>query len=243
MRALLLALLLLNLAYFGYTRLADTGADQAAAPEVSAPVPRLNLVGENVPLPPRCATIGPFSAQATAERAAAWLTAAHYGSHLRSADSPGAPSYWVTITTKTLQEATKIGLRLKAAGVTDVVTMPPEAGATDAAVSLGIYSERDRADKRLNDLRRYAVTPRIVEQPHSVTTWWLDVDVGTGAPLPDLPAVAKAGGDLNTLRLTDCAVAAAATATPAAAATPPAGAPTDKPADSLAAPAATAAKP
>ncbi len=217
MKGLLLTLLLLNLAYFGYTRLAGNAGEPAPATDSGAPVPRLALVGEAGPTPARCATVGPFATQLTAQRAATWLSAGHHGSRLHSADGPGPSSYWVAVTTKTLQDATKIGLRLRAAGVSDLVIMPPEVGATDAIVSLGIYSERDRAEHRVVDLRRYAVAPAIIEQPHTVTTWWLDVQTAAGEPPPDVNLLAKAGGEVGLLRMAQCPVAPA----PAAASAPP----------------------
>lgn len=232
MRALLLALLFLNLAYLGYSRLGGEALDTKEPADAGAPVPRLTLVGEGAPSPPKCSTVGPFATQAGAQRAAAWLLGSHYGSRLRSADAPGPSSYWVAITTKTMQDATKVGLRLRAAGVTDLVIMPPESGATDAIVSLGIYSERDHAEKRIADLRRYAVTPKIVEQPHTVTTWWLDVESASGAASPETAGIAKAAGESGALHTSECAaapVSVAPTAAPGATAAAPATAPSTAP--------------
>ena len=229
MRALLLTLLFINLAYFGYTRLGGDAGEAKEPADVGPPVPRLTLVGEGEQTPARCSTVGPFTTQAAAQRAAAWLLGSRYGSRLRSADAPGASSYWVAITTKTLQDATKIGLRLRAAGVTDLVIMPPEAGATDAIVSLGIYSERDHAEKRITDLRRYAVAPKVIEQPHTVTTWWLDVDIATGEAGPDVAGIAKSSGESGSLRTAACAAAAPTAAAPTTP-TPTTAAPTAAPA-------------
>jgi hypothetical protein len=255
-RAALLALLLLNLAYFGYTRLASDTGELAASAEAGAPVPRLVLVGAGGPTPPACSTVGPFVAQAAAQRAAAWLLSGHHGSRLHSADAPGASSYWVAIITKTMQDATKTGLRLRAAGVQDLVIMPPEAGATNAIVSLGIYSDRERADHRVTDLRRYAVTPTVIEQPHTVTTWWLDVQTAAGESMPDVNAIAKAGGEAGSLRASACALTPAPASTPTAippgpppsvapATTPPAAPPVASvaPGDSQSPPAAPSAPP
>ena len=222
MKALLLTLLFLNLAYFGYTRLGGDAAESKEPADAGPAVPRLTLVGEGAPSPARCSTVGPFTTQAAAERAAAWLLGSRNGSRLRSADAPGPSSYWVAVTTKTLQDATKIGLRLRAAGVTDLVIMPPESGATDASVSLGIYSERDRAEKRIADLRRYAVAPKVIEQPHSITTWWLDVEIATGAASPEAAAIAKAAGESGSLRTAACAATPAAPAPVVPEATAPA---------------------
>ena len=240
MRALLLALLFLNLAYLGYSRLGGDAGEAGAPADAGPPVPRLTLVGEGAPNPAHCSTVGPFTTQAGAQRAAAWLLGAHYGSRLRSADAPGPSSYWVAITTKTTQDATKIGIRLRAAGVTDLVIMPPEAGGTDAIVSLGIYTERDRAEKRVTDLRRYAVVPKVIEQPHSLTTWWLDVEIATGEASPEVAGIAKASGESGSLRTAACAAAPTAVQTAPAAA--PAAAPAQGAAPATRAPATATAQ-
>lgn len=242
MRALLLTLLFLNLAYFGYSRLGGDAGEAKEPADGGAPVPRLTLVGEGAPSAAHCSTVGPFTTQAVAQRAAAWLLSSRYSSRLRSADAPGPSSYWVAITTKTLQDATKIGLRLRAAGVTDLVIMPPESGATDAIVSLGIYSERDHAEKRIADLRRYAVTPKVIEQPHTITTWWLDVDIATGEASPEVAGIAKVAGESGSLHTSECAAAPAAPApvTPAMTMPAPTAAPTAAQPSTTAAAAATA---
>ena len=230
MRALFLVLLLLNLAYFAYTRLSGEGGEGSIPAEAAPPVPPLKRAGEGKG-GPRCATLGPFSSQASAQKAASAVPGAHRAPRLHSADAAGPSSFWVVIKTKTLQDATRIGMRLRAAGVTDLVIMPPEANGTEAVVSLGIFSERERADRRVEDLKRYAVVPAIVEQPHTVTTWWMDVDLGAGEATPDIALLAKASGETAPLR-------AAACAAPPPAAAPAPAAPRPAPAT---APAATGA--
>ena len=73
-----------------------------------------------------------------------------------------------------------------------VSRMPPAAEATRAVVSLGTYSDRADAEKRVADLRAYAVNPQVVEQPRAETLWWIDVDLGTGAPPIDVSALERA---------------------------------------------------
>jgi hypothetical protein len=216
-RAAFLVLLLLNLALLAYARLGGEASDAAGGADAGLPVAPLRRAADGN-AGPRCATLGPFATQAGAQRGAAALLSGRHGSRLHAADAPGAPSYWVVIPTKTMQDATKIGMRLRAAGVSDLVIMPPETNGTDAVVSLGIYSERERADRRVQDLKRYAVTPSIVDQPHTVTTWWLDVELTAGESTPDISALARSSGESGSLRAAACAQPA--TPAPAAAAAP-----------------------
>ncbi len=193
MRRVLLLLALVNLAYFGYARfVAEPGAPPGAA-ETGAPVPRLALVSElKTPAGPSCLSIGPFAERAVAEQAGAWLRNGHHLSRERSAEADGPATYWVALTTKTLQQAARISMRLKAAGVSDIDVTPPASNQTDATVSLGLYSERERAEHRVSDLRRFGVDPAIVEQQHKVTQWWLDVTLRPGDPPLNAAALALA---------------------------------------------------
>jgi hypothetical protein len=184
MRRVLLALLFLNIAFFGYAHFA---AEQGAAPgaaEPSPPIPRLALLSElKAPPGPSCLSVGPFAEHAIAEQAGSWLRGAHHVSRERSVEVDGPATYWVSLTTKTLQQAAAISMRLKAAGVSDVEITPPGANQTEATVSLGVYSERERAEHRVTDLRRLGVNPSILQQQHKLTQWWLDVPQRAG----DLP--------------------------------------------------------
>jgi len=221
-RVAFLVLLLLNIAFLAYTRIAGESGEPAGA-EAGPSIAALKLAGEGRS-GPRCATLGPFLSQAGVQRAAASPLAAAYRPRVHSADAPGPSSYWVVISTKTLQDANKIGMRLRAAGVADLVIMPPEVNSTESFVSLGIYSDRERADRRVQDLKRYAVSPKIVEQPHTVTTWWMDLELGAGVATPDTALLAKASGESTSLRASTCAAPPATTlpvAAPAAE-TPPA---------------------
>jgi len=203
-RTLFLVLLFVNLAFFAYVRFVGGAGEAPVAVDEGAPVARLALLGETRPAAPRCESLGPFAEQAAAERAAAWLLTGQHVSRLRSAEIPGPTDYWVAITTQTVREANAIARRLRAVGVTDLKIMPPEAGASETTVSLGIYSDRAHAQRRMTELGRYAVNSVIIEQPHAVASWWLDLDLRPGEPVPDPAAAAKAAGDLSGLAVVDC---------------------------------------
>lgn len=192
MRRVLLTLLFLNIAFFGYARFA---AEQAAVPGGGepSPIPRLALLSElKAPSGPACLSVGPFAEHAIAEQAGSWLRGAHHVSRERSVEVDGPATYWVALTTKTLQQAAQISMRLKAAGVADVEVTPPGTNQTQATVSLGVYSERERAERRVTELRALGVNAPIVEQRHKVTQWWLDVPQRAGDPPLDPGALHKA---------------------------------------------------
>jgi hypothetical protein len=224
----LLVLVLANLAYLGYERLVAESGPPAGAAETGAPVPRLALVSElKAPAGPSCLSVGPFAEHAAAEQAGVWLRNGHHPSRERSAEADGPATYWVALTTKTLQQAARISMRLKAAGVSDIDVAPPASNQTDATVSLGLYSDRDRAEHRVSDLRRFGVDPAIVEQQHKVTQWWLDVTLRPGDPPFNAAALALAVPSAAGVATMPCLGAAAKEAPAAAPARAPAPAPAE----------------
>jgi hypothetical protein len=221
----LLALLLVNLAYFGYARFVAEPGPAPGTAEPGPPVPRLALVSElKAPAGPSCLSVGPFAEHGVAEQAGTWLRNGHHLSHERSAEVDGPPTYWVALTTKTLQQAARISMRLKAAGISDIDVTPPASNQTEATVSLGLYSERERAERRVSDLRRFGVDPAIVEQQHKVTQWWLDVTLRPGDPPFNAAALIQAVSGAAGVATQPCAGAGQAPKeTPATAPAPPAG--------------------
>jgi hypothetical protein len=211
-RTLFLVLLFLNVLFFAYVRFVGRSGEVLVPVDQGAAVPRLALIGEATSTAPRCQSLGPFAEQAAAERAAAWLGASQHVSRLRSAEVTGPTDYWVAIRAPSVGDATNIARRLRAAGVNDLKIMPPDAGATEATVSLGIYSDRERAERRIAELGRYAVNAAIVQQTHAVASWWLDLDLRPGEAAPDPAAVGKAAGDITGLAVAACPTSASAQA-------------------------------
>jgi hypothetical protein len=192
-RGLVLALLFLNLAFLAWVEFVGEPSRRPAAPDAGPPIPRLRLAAESgaVTSAPRCTSIGPFADQAIAERAVLWLRGERREPRLRSTRRDGGTGYWVMLDTPTLQQAARVSMRLRAAGVADVEVVPPAQEATRAVVSLGIYADRANADRRVDELRKYAVSPQVVEQPRTDTIWWIDVDVGGAGPV-DVGALERA---------------------------------------------------
>lgn len=216
MKALLLALLFLNLAFFAYTRLVGP-ADAPVAAEAGAPIPSIALVSETTAATApatTCISIGPFTSELASTHAKDALGAR---SRVRVAAVEGPVSYWVAMPTKTLQDAARIAIRLRAVGVKDVDAVPPDVGSTGASVSLGLFTERDRAERRVANLTPFAINAKVIEQHHSTTTWWVDEDVAPGAAPPDRAALAKLAGEAGPIDQVSCPAAQNA---PPASATP-----------------------
>ena len=233
MKAWLLGLLLLNAAFFAWVRFVANAPNPALLP-YPGPVRRLELVSERTEgARGRCLSVGPYLEQALAERAAALARTPQRDTRLRHAEPEGASNYRVVLPTSTLQLATSTAMRLRAAGVADLEIIPPAAGATDATVALGVYADRERAQRRIEELQRYAISPVLIEAPRGASSWW--VDVAERAPTQGLEAAAL-------LRVLAAPAGVAAQPCPiSAGATPPAAAPPAAPATP--APGSTRARP
>ncbi len=238
MRRVLLALLFLNIAFFGYARFASEQAPAAGSAEPPRPIPKLALLSElKAPPGPSCLSVGPFAEHAIAEQVGSWLRGARHVSRERSVEVDGPATYWVGLTTKTLQEAARLSMRLKAAGVSDVEVTPPAANQSDATLSLGVYSDRERAARRASDLRALGVSASIVEQRHKVTQWWLDVPQRAGDTPLEPSALHKAVPAAAGAAIAPCPAPPPAGSPPAAGAAPDPSSPGPAPAKLPGAPA------
>lgn len=193
MKALVLVLVFANLAFLGYTYFVGEPARSLPMIEQGPAIPRIQLAAEAKDLPSRkCLSVGPFAVEAVAERTVLWLRGEGRAPQQRTTAVDAGTGWWVRVETTTLQQASRTALRLRAAGVADVEVLPPTEGGTTAVVSLGIYSDRERADRRVAELRPYAIVPTVVEQPRTATNWWIDVPRRADDPAFDLGALQKA---------------------------------------------------
>lgn len=193
MKTLVLALVFANLAFLGYSYFVVEPARGVPVVDQGPAIPRIRLAAEAKDLPSRkCLSVGPFADQAVAERAVLWLRGEGRTPQLRTTAVDAGTGWWVRVEATTLQQASRVALRLRAAGVADVEVLPPNEGGTTAVVSLGIYSDRERAERRVAEMRPYALDPTVVEQPRTATNWWIDVPRKAEDSIFDLAALQKA---------------------------------------------------
>ena len=92
--------------------------------------------------------------------------------------------------------------RLRRAGVADAYAMPAEG--KEVTISLGLFSERQRALRRLDDAKAVGRAPRIVDRERTGTVYWIDVDVVPPAQLPDAARLQGEGGRILRLEVKPC---------------------------------------
>ena len=237
MRIAFFALLLANFAFFAWAHWVDV-PPPAPVNEAISRLPRLKLAEEASPAErlqpkgaaktalnesPACLSVGPFSDPDASARAAALLRTKGFDLKQRAEEGQQSEGYWVYLGgLKTEAEADKALVTLEHGGIKDGMLMPetPDAG---RRVSLGMYSERSRAEKRAQAVRDgTGLKAEIVERKLTGTVYWLDLALHSGAgTVPPEELLAQGGSSRVAVQPCPASAAASpptgtATATPAA---------------------------
>jgi hypothetical protein len=235
MRPLIVILVLANLAFAAWALLVDRPPAPPVARDIS-PLPGLVLASE--PLPGtapssapsaatapsgRCVTVGPFSDLVLSAAAATLLQTRGFTPTQRDEPGEDLVSYWVYLdNVPSDAAANRLLLELRAIGLTDVRTMPATTAGELRRVSVGLFTERDGAERRARAVKTgLGVTPVITEQHNSQASYWVDVTLtapGQAVSTEGLLPPAVKGGQLE---IRDCPLPSSS----APAKAPPAGAP------------------
>jgi hypothetical protein len=218
-RAAFFLLLFANLAFLAWAEWIDV-PQPAASNEVYAKLPRLKLVGEDpadrnrptssgrsrktalqpetpTPVAARCLSVGPFDDEAGASRGISLLRDKGFSPRQRSQQGEVVKGFWVYIGgLKADQDVSDVLRTLQQAHVDDAKVMQDSLGEATHRVSVGIFSDRDRADRRAQSIKKLGLDPVVAERKMPGTVLWMDVDVPSGTAGPtvqDLIAGISAG--------------------------------------------------
>lgn len=219
-RVAVYALLLVNLLYFGWAELIDVPGPPP--PDPTASLPRLHLASD---LPPakraalaskmsldkpatQCVSIGPFEDPAIAAKAVTVLRAKSFAPQQRTAESPAIRRFWVYLD-GFRSDVTEMRVlhRLEHAGIDDAEAMPADAGGLK--VSLGLFTDRDRAGLRAKAVRAMGFKPVTTERMLPGTVYWLDLtlpNASAAVPLNDVSSL-EVGGGSSGISVQPCASA------------------------------------
>lgn len=230
MRAVFFLLLFANLAFLAWAEWIDA-PQPAPTNEAYAKLPRLKLVNELpaaetrpssgsgrktalqiAPVAARCLSIGPFDDQDGATRGATHLREKGLTPRQRVAKGEISKGFWVYIGgLKTDADVAKVLLTLEQSHVEDAHVMPDSGDAH--RVSVGLFSDRDRADRRAESVQKLGLQPEVAERKLPGTLFWMDVDLPPGAVAPASQDLV-AGGDGSHIEVTPCPGGAAPQAAP-----------------------------
>lgn len=179
-RAALLVLLLVNLAYFAWSHwLAPKDPSLPVSAAVSAPP--LQLANELLPVAAdgSCVTVGPFATRDLAARARQTLTDAGYASVPREEQTRALDGYWVYLETpSTLAAERRLMERLSRGGIADAQVVGEGSA---RRISLGVFSDESRAIAQSERVAKLQLLPQIQAREKASSAIWLDLTLRSGA--------------------------------------------------------------
>lgn len=142
-------------------------------------------------------SVGPFNDLAQVARAAALLRDRGFEPQQRAEAGAMWDGYWVYVDDLgTAADASKLIKALERAGITDAQPMP----GGERRVSVGLFSERERAERRAAAVKRLGYEPEITERRQAGTVYWVDLDVDSperSVPTEGLLSLDSAGSRLE----------------------------------------------
>jgi hypothetical protein len=153
----------------------------APAPPVAAE--KVSLQIPSLPQVPRCTSIGPFNDIAHAARAAGLLTQRGFKLEQRAEEGETIEGYWVFVGGLTSDEdVNDVVARLEKNGFTDAHVM--KNFSTNRRISVGMFSTRERADKRAAAVKAMGLSPEVGERKFPGTIYWVDVALASADDKP-----------------------------------------------------------
>lgn len=123
-----------------------------------------------------CTSVGPFADLGQASQAQATLRSLGFEPRQRVEQGELWTGYWVSVRDFATREAAESALRtLINNGVTDVYLMP--GAEPENVLSLGVFSDYQRAQRRAEQVRALGLTPQISDRKRSGSVFWLDVNL------------------------------------------------------------------
>jgi hypothetical protein len=152
----------------------DSEARQPSSPSNEASKPAAQMAA--TPNAAGCTSVGPFANLSEASQAQAALRAAGLSPRQRLEQGELWVGYWVSVQNLTTRDAAEEALqKLADNGITDVYLMP----GTDPAnvLSLGVFSDFQRAQRRVEEVRSLGLQPQIDDRKRSGSVYWIDADL------------------------------------------------------------------
>ena len=151
-----------------------------------------------------CVSVGPYLERPVAQQAEARLARLGFAVRLRESREPVRVGDWVRVEDlATPEDAANALAQLKAAGIADAYVLAEEAPGT--VVSLGVFTEPERAEQARTIAKMAGFEPRTVERTRDADVLWLDIDRQASAGLPSLEQLgADSEGRLPGIGLRRC---------------------------------------
>nr|WP_298726132.1 SPOR domain-containing protein [uncultured Steroidobacter sp.] len=123
-----------------------------------------------------CSSVGPFADLGQASQAQATLRSMGFQPRQRVEQGELWTGYWVSVRDLATREAAEQALKtINANGITDVYLMP--GSDPPNVLSLGVFSDYQRAQRRAEEVRAIGLTPQISDRKRAGSVFWVDVDL------------------------------------------------------------------
>lgn len=193
LRILLFVLIAANLLFFGWSHWARPEKPVLTAVTASA--------GSKAPTaPPPCATLGPFHDELLAAQAEQELTRAGWRSERRASSEEVNDGWWVYVPNRDAAGQDRTLRAIRGAGLRDAFSM---ADSEDFSVSVGLFSDEQRAKDRAARIQRLKLDAVVKERRKQLTTVWFDLPGVARETLSD-GRLAATGLPLDVLRIEAC---------------------------------------
>ncbi len=116
--------------------------------------------------------------------------------------------YWVSVQGLGTRDAAEAALKTLAAnGIADVYVMP--GSDPPNVLSLGVFSDYQRAQRRVDEVRAIGLTPRIDDRKRAGSVYWIDVDLQEPGQIVDSSIFQTDPGKITRLEMRACPASAA----------------------------------
>ncbi|HEY7640243.1 MAG TPA: SPOR domain-containing protein [Steroidobacteraceae bacterium] len=155
-----------------------------------------------------CTSVGPFEDLKQASKAQAALQGMGFHPRQRLEQGEIWAGYWVSVQGLATRDAADAVLKtLSANGIADVYVLP--GSDPPNVVSLGVFSDYQRAQRRLDEVRALGLTPRIDDRKRAGSVYWIDVDLQEPGQSIDTSLLTNDPGKITRLEMRACPAGAA----------------------------------
>jgi hypothetical protein len=155
-----------------------------------------------------CTSVGPFADLPQASQAQAALRSAGFQPRQRMEQGEIWAGYWVSVQGLATRDAAEAALKtLSANGIADVYVMP--GSDPPNVLSLGVFSDYQRAQRRVDEVRAIGLAPRIDDRKRAGSVYWIDVDLMEPGQLIDSSLFQTDPGKITRLEMRACPPTAA----------------------------------
>lgn len=150
-----------------------------------------------------CTSVGPFADLAAATQAQAALRGAGFEPQQRIEQGELWFGYWVSVKNIETREAADAAIQtLESNGITDMYLMP--GGDAGYTLSLGVFTEYERAQRRAQQVRAVGLEPQIEDRKRAGSFYWLDVELPEPGQVIDTAIFWSDPGKIMRLEMREC---------------------------------------